>query len=136
MTEADLKQYISLKKEILDLEKRIQKELDKPVDIIAGKVQASMPVHPYIATHVAVEMEDPVQAEAQNKIAALYQERRRAAQEKKEKIERFIGGIEDSRSRLIMQYRFLDGMTLDSIGEVLGYSKGRISQIISSVLKD
>lgn len=50
-------------KEILDLEKRIQKELDKPVDIIASKVQTSMPVHPYIATHVSVEMEDLVEAD-------------------------------------------------------------------------
>lgn len=135
MTEEKLKQYRSLVREIEELEKRIKKETDKSVDIVVGKVQASMPVHPYIATHVAVEMEEPGQAAAKSKIITLYRERQQEARMLKEEIERFISSIENSRIRLIMQYRFIDDMRLDSIGEILGYSKGRVSQIISQAIK-
>lgn len=136
MTEEKLKQYRSLVREIEELEKRIKKEMAKPVDIVAGKVQASMQTHPYIATHVAVEMEEPEQAEAKNKILALYRKRQQEAKILKEEIEWFISNIENSRIRLIIQYRFIDGMRLDSIGEILGYSKGRVSQIIFQAIKD
>lgn len=51
-------------------------------------------------------------------------------------IEEFISQIPDSNARQIFEFIYLNGMTQQEVGERLGYTKGRISQIVSENLKD
>ena len=51
-------------------------------------------------------------------------------------IEEFIQGIPDSTDGQIFEMVFLDGKWQQEVADTLGYSKGRISQIISKYLKD
>lgn len=43
-----------------------------------------------------------------------------------------LGGFGEGK----FQCRYLDGMKANEVGEVVGYTKGRISQIIKKYLKD
>ena len=68
MTEKELKEYQSLCQEIKSLDERIGKEQTKEMDIVAGKVKASMPEFPYTEIRVGVQMENPEQDEASTEI--------------------------------------------------------------------
>lgn len=135
MTEKDLKQYKSLCKEIESLDKRIQKEQEKEVDMVAGKVKASMSEFPYTEIRVGVQMESPEQVAAKKEVIKLYLERKEKAERKKLEIEQYINGIEDSQLRLIFQYRYIDGMKQRVIAKKLHIDQSRISRKISEYLK-
>lgn len=138
MDKRTLKQYRALqreipkiKKDILSLEERLSK-----VPVVAGKVTKSSDSFPYIVEHVKVEMEEPKQAtEIRNQIR-LKELRLEKAEQDKTAIEEFIAGIEDSTDRQIFELHFLEGKKQYLVGDEVGYSKGRVSQIISSYLKD
>ena len=51
-------------------------------------------------------------------------------------IEQFIAEIPDSRDRQIFELIYIDGKKQREVAEKVGYSKGRVSQIISGYLKD
>ena len=48
----------------------------------------------------------------------------------------FIERIQDSTDRQIFEMVFLEGKSYEKAGTVVGYTKGRISQKISAILKD
>lgn len=51
-------------------------------------------------------------------------------------MEHFIAGIPDAGDREIFTYRFIDGMKVKEVAAAVGYTHGRVSQIISKYLKD
>ena len=51
-------------------------------------------------------------------------------------IEEFIQGIPDSTARQIFEMVFLEGKRQQEVADTLGYSRGRIPQIISKYLND
>ena len=52
------------------------------------------------------------------------------------KIEEFIADIPDSNARQIFEMTYIEGKKQREIADDLGYSRGRIPQIISQYLKD
>lgn len=116
--------------------KKIEDEKMREIPVVKGKVRGSSHEFPYIEQSYTVEMDEPVEADQQyQRIRRWNQEITRAEQENEE-IEQFINGIADPKAREIFQYRYLDGMKAQDIGRMVGYSKGRISQIIKKYLKD
>ena len=74
---------------------------------------------------------EPIRARLRKK------EQRKVELEKKIKeVEAFIARLPEGMDKQIFEMVYLDGMTQREVGEVLGYSEGRISQIISKYLKD
>ncbi len=51
-------------------------------------------------------------------------------------IEEFIAAIPDSAARQIFEMSYLEGKRQREIAEAIGYSRGRIPQIINQFLKD
>lgn len=125
-------------REIPKLKKDIKKLQDKldTVPVVAGKVTKSGDEFPYIEEHVKVEMQEP-KAATEIKMQIRYKELRLdQAERTKTAIEKFIADIKDSTDRQIFELTFIDGRKQYEVGDEIGYSKGRISQIISSYLKD
>ena len=91
---------------------------------------------PYIEQHVTVEMADPKEADAIKRRIRIKKIRKTEAECLAAEIEEFIAGIPDSMDRQIFELVYLEGKTMQETGEQLGYTKGRISQKISEVLKD
>ena len=138
MDKKTLNQYRALAKEIPKLKKDIERLL-KRLDAIPemkGKVSKSADEFPYIQQHITVDVKEP-RAATEIKQQIRYKELRlNKAETDKTRIEKFIAGIEDSTDRQIFELIFIDGMKQYLVGDEVGYSKGRISQIISSYLKD
>lgn len=138
MNKKTLNQYRSLQKEVPKLKKDIDKLYKKleDVPVVKGKVTKSAEEHPYIEEHISVEMEEPEEATAIRKQIRLKELRLEKAEKNKLNIEEFIAGIEDSTDRQIFELYFMEGNKQERVGELVGYTKGRVSQKISQYLKD
>lgn len=133
-----LRQYRALKQELESLEGTIEHLSERAAEIptVKGKVTASGIEWPYIEQHVTVEMADPKEADAIKRRIRIKKIRKTEAECLAAEIEEFIAGIPDSTDRQIFELVYLEGKTMQETGEQLGYTKGRISQKISEVLKD
>lgn len=133
-----LRQYRALKQELESLEGTIEHLSERATEIptVKGKVTASGLEWPYIEQHVTVEMADPKEADAIKRRIRIKKIRKTEAECLAAEIEEFIAGIPDSTDRQIFELVYLEGKTMQETGEQLGYTKGRISQKISEVLKD
>ena len=111
MERAELEQYRDLCREIKYLEEKIKK-MPKEVSIVKG----SSPHFPYLERRSRVE--GPGKEEkALRKI--LYARRARCL-EMKHRIYRFIDSIEDSRTRLVFELRYIDGWSWQKISMYMG----------------
>lgn len=133
-----LNQYKALKREIPMLEKKLDGLYKRKESIpeVAGKVKASGREYPYIEGYVQVQMYEPKEADMVNQRIRINEAVLERAERELLEIETFIAGIPDSADRQIFEMVFLEGKKYDEVGEALGYTKGRISQKISYILKD
>lgn len=131
-----LKQYIPLKREQEKLEKKIERLYDRLDDVpeIAGKVNGSMDEHPYIETHMTVQMTEPKESDTINKLIRINESRKNQVDELLLEIEEYIAGIPDSETRQIFEMVFLEGKKHWEVADTFGYSRGRISQKIMEYL--
>ena len=138
MTRDKLKQYRALKKEIASLDKAIDKLQDRAIDIptVIGKVKGSSHDFPYIEEHFSVQMDEPREADMISRRMQIRQQRKEECEKLALEIEQFVREIPDSTDRQIIEMVFLEGMRLQDAGENVGYTKGRVSQKISALLKD
>lgn len=109
-----LKEYRYLKREIKSLQERIK--LLKPT--VSDTVRASNTEFPYQEIHIQIEGEDP----RKSSLELILQKRLDECVVKVIEIERFISSIEDSRTRMIFQRRYVDGWTWIRISIMLGSS--------------
>lgn len=109
-----LKEYRYLKREIKSLEERIK--LLKST--ISDTVRASNTEFPYQEIHIQIEGEDP----RKSSLELILKKRLDECVDKVIDIERFISSIEDSRTRMIFQRRYVDGWTWIRISIMLGSS--------------
>lgn len=128
-----MKEIPKIKNDIAKLEKRLEE-----VPIVYGKVMKSGDEFPYIQGHVTVEMTEPKLATEIKQQIRLKELRLNKAERDKTSIEKFIAGIEDSTDRMIFELLYLSEkrMSQTKVGDTVGYSQGRISQIIKTYLKD
>lgn len=138
MDRKTLRQYRALKKELLLIDQGIDRLRERAMDVptVAGKVTGSSHDWPYIETHYPVWMDEPKEADEISRRLRIKQRRREEVSRLAVEIEQYIAGIPDSTDRRIFELRFLNGLTYQEIGDLVGYSKGRISQRITEILKD
>lgn len=101
-----------------------------------GKVVGSSKGFPYTEVRTSVLMDEPKEADEISKQIRIREKRREQVEKLITEIEQFIAEIPDSRDRQIFELRYIKGLTVKKVGERVGYSKGRVSQIISGYLKD
>ncbi|HJC49100.1 MAG TPA: sigma-70 family RNA polymerase sigma factor [Candidatus Anaerostipes avistercoris] len=138
MDKKTLKQYRPLKREQEMIEKKLDKleERKETVPAVYGKVKGSAPEFPYIETHMTVAMWEPKRMDSIDRQRIINEKRKDQVNALLIEIEEFIADIPDSTHRQIFEMVFLDGKTQQEVGESVGYSKGRVSQIISQYVKD
>lgn len=138
MTRERLRQYRALKREIARLDESIDKLRMQAAEVptVIGTVKASKRDYPYIETHPLVLMDEPREADAIAKRIRIRQQRKAECEQLVMEIEEFIKRIPDSTDRQIFEMVFLEGKKLEKVGAVVGYTKGRVSQKISTILKD
>lgn len=133
-----LKRYKVNKAELASVDQQLKKLQDQLEDVrvVSGKVQKSGDEFPYITEHVPVQVLDPKLADPIR--ARIRKKKRRKAELVKEMqlVEDFISGMRDGIDKEIFEMVYLNGVSQEEVGEIVGYSKGRISQKISENIKD
>lgn len=114
---------------------RLNERLEN-VPEVSGKVTKSSKDFPYIEEHVTVRMKEPREASAIKDKLREKEKRQvellREVTEVREFIEDLPAGVE----RQIMEMVYLEGLNQTKVADALRYTKGRISQIISGIVKD
>lgn len=104
ITKVELKQYRSLKQELIELTANIRNH--ETTNIVVG----SSKNFPYIKQHFKVVGTD----ESDDEVKELLSKRHKIVKRIK-RIEKFIDDIEDSEIRMIFTYRYIRGMTWQQI---------------------
>lgn len=136
MTRRLLEAYLPNKRLIERNRNKIQDEQMKEIPTVLGKVKGSSPNFPYIEQRFTVMMDEPVEADKQaERIKRLGQEIDQAEKEVDE-VEQFISTIEDTRDKEVLSLRYIEGKKAIEVAGIVGYTKGRISQIVKKYIKD
>ncbi len=138
MDRKTLDQYRSLQKEIPKLQNKIKnlEERLSRVPVVADKVMKSSDSFPYLVEHLKIEAEEPRTATEIKKQIIINEKRLEDAEIEKTIIEEFIGSIQNSTDRQIFEMIFIQGKRHWEAADEVGYSRSRITQIISGILKD
>lgn len=133
-----LKQYRPLKKELELIDKKLDKLYKRQESIpeVLGKVKGSSPDFPYIEVNTTVKMNEPKEADAIKRLIRIKEKRRDEVNTLLIEIESFIASIPDSVTRQIFELTYIDGLKQREVAEAVGYSRGRVSQILNDYLKD
>lgn len=111
-------------REIKDLENRIQKlEEAESCKVVIDSVRGSSNVFPYISRNIVIE---GIEEKKESKKLAKY---KRLLEEKKDEllditidIEEYLKGIDNSRIRQIIRYKYIDGKNWVQIGHLMNTS--------------
>lgn len=138
MDKKKLSQLRPLKKELELIDKKRDRlyERQENVPVVMGKVTGSSKDFPYVEVRTRVLMDEPKEADEIEKQIRIWEKRKEQVESLITEIEQFIAEIPISRDRQIFELRYIEELTMKKVGERVGYSKGRVSQIISGYLKD
>lgn len=135
MDKRKLEGYQANKRLIERNKQKIEDEQCRDIPVVKGKVTGSSSEFPYTKQRFTVQMDEPCESERVSKRIKGWQQEITHAEKEIEEVEQFIAGIEDVRDREIFTYRYIDGMKATEVASYLGYTKGRVSQIISKYVK-
>ena len=133
-----LKRHKRNKKELEILEKTLERlyaQLEE-VPTVSGKVTKSSKDFPYIEEHMTVRMAEPKAATAIKDRIREREARQKVLQNEIEEVEDFIAGLPEGIEKSVLELVYLEDMSQADAADQVGYTKGRISQIISSMVKD
>ena len=133
-----MRQYRPLLKEIELLSKKLDKLQERAYNVpeVLGKVTGSSKDFPYTEEHITVRMDEPKESDEISSLMRINERRLDKAEAARLEIEQFIAAIPDSTDRQIFELSFLEGKKQREVADVVGYSRGRVSQIISKYVKD
>lgn len=138
MDKKTLRQYRALLKEQILNDKAIDKLYDRAAQVptVLGKVIGSSHDFPYTKVRTTVQMDEPKEADEIERRLRIRKERQEQIRAAVLEIEQFIAGIPDSNARQIFEMAYIEGIKQHEIADEVGYSRGRVSQIIDQYLKD
>lgn len=135
MKKEELSKYVAYKKRVEKLYSDISELEERDIETVAGKVKGSMKEHPYTERRFSVQMHVP---EEEERIQQMIWKKKQEVEElemRMRAIEDFVDEIKDVHTKSIFEYRYLEGISTEEVAKKYGYTKGRISQIVSNYLK-
>lgn len=126
MKKAELNEILKLKKEVKQLSQKLQ-ELNYGDDetVVSDKVRGSMSEYPYSERSfnlVGLEQMSEECIQKRNEIGKKISDKYYELNCRINKAYDYILGIDDSEIRQILQYKYIDGLTWEQIGEIMGYA--------------
>ena len=136
MDKKTLKRYKPNKDRLIRIENQIQELCERESTVVMGKVTGSSADFPYTEVRTSVQMYDPYEEEnIRRQIRRKESDRLRILKEQEE-VEDYINRIGDTEIKEIFELSFIEGKKQIEVAEIVGYSRGRISQKIGEQLKD
>lgn len=133
-----LKRYRANRRELLSLERTLERLYMQLEDVpeVSGKVSRSSDDFPYIEQHVTVQMQEPKKASEIKDRIRKKEKRHKALLADMAEAERIIMKMPEGLSRQILEQVYLEGMSQQEVGEVVGYTQSMVSKIIKTTMKD
>lgn len=139
MQKSELEQIRDLRKEIKDLDEKVEKMQRERVGRVQDKVHASMKDFPYVYTTKnikGVDEKDKKSRRALTDSEILLLRRRQQAIDAEYRITKYINGINDSRIRRIISLRYEEGMSWKEVADELGYDRTYPEKLLSKYLQE
>lgn len=136
MDKGRLKKHKKNKDRLKRIDEKIEELCGREVQVVSGKVTGSSKDFPYMEVRTSVLMYEPYENDRINKRIREYEAERLVLLQEVEEVDRYIEEIKDSEVREIFELSFVEGKKQREVADTIGYSRGRISQIISEYLKD
>ena len=137
MDKLKLKKHIPNKARLKRIDARISELCEtEPAGEVMGKVRGSSKDFPYTEVRTSVMIPDPDEQERINKQIREKEAERLQVVAEIQEVEEFLDGIEDVEIKEIFELVYEKGLSQTEAGKQIGYSQGRISQIIDEHLKD
>lgn len=136
MDKKTLKKYKPNKDRLIRIENQIQELCERESTVVMGKVTGSSADFPYTEVRTSVQMYDPYEEENVRRQIRRKEADRLLILKEQEEVEDYINGIDDPEIKEIFELAFVEGKKQQEVADIIGYSRGRISQIISEYLKD
>lgn len=131
-----LKKHKANKERLKRLEEKIQDLCSTEAEEVMGKVRGSSKDFPYTEVRTSVLMADPYEQEKIDKQIRKAEAERMLLKADIDEVDEYIEAIGDSEIKEIFELAFVEGKKQQEVADIVGYSRGRISQIISEYLKD
>lgn len=136
-------------KELLKRHKKNKRELDiiadqicrlnerlENIPVVSGKVTKSSDEFPYIEEHLTVKMQEPKEATIIKNKLREKEARQTVLSQEITAVGDFIDGLPEGINKRIMEQVYVEGKSQEEVAALIGYTKGRISQIIRKTAKD
>ena len=139
MTKRELEQLLDLRKEIKELDDKVEKMQKQRVGKVTDKVQASMKEFPYINTTqtiTGVDATDKKHRKALTESEILLLKRRQQAVDAEYRISEYIKSIEDSKIRRIIGLRYEEGLSWDKVAKAMNYDRTYPEKLLTKYLKE
>lgn len=138
MNREKLNRHKQNKRELALIERQLDKLYERleGVETVSGKVTKSGDDFPYIEEHITVQMAEPKASTAIKERIREKETRREKLLAEIEEVEKFISGCSEGIEKQVLEMVYLEDMSQRDAAEVVGYSYGRVSQLISKAVKD
>lgn len=136
MDKQRLKKHKGNKERLKRLEEKIQDLCSTEAEEVMGKVRGSSKDFPYTEVRTSVIIPDPYEQEKINKQIRKTEAERMLLKAEVDEVDEYIEAIGDPEIKEIFELAFVEGKKQREVADIVGYSRGRISQIISGYLKD
>lgn len=136
MDKGRLKKHKKNKDRLKRIDEKIEELCGREVQVVSGKVTGSSKDFPYTEVRTSVQMYEPYENDRINKRIREYEAERLVLLQEVEEVDQYIEGIKDSEVREIFENLYQEGISQRNVGKKVGYSQGRISQIVDDFLKD
>ena len=136
MDKQRLKKHKGNKERLKRLEEKIQDLCSTEAEEVMGKVRGSSKDFPYTEVRTSVIIPDPYEQEKINKQIRKTEAERMLLKAEVDEVDEYIEAIGDPEIKEIFELAFVEGKKQQEVADIVGYSRGRISQIISGYLKD
>lgn len=138
VTKETLSRYKQNKRELMLIERQIGKLNKQLAEVpeVSGKVTKSADEWPYIEQHITVQMAEPKAASAIKDKIRTKEARRKKLTEEILGVEAFIACRPEGMEKNILEMVYLEDLSQKDVGEMVGYTQARVSQLLREAVRD
>lgn len=140
MTKGELEQLLDLRKEIKELDKKVELLKNQTAGKVTDKVHTSMKEFPYTYTTKTITGYDEKGGKNRRRVLTdselLLLKRRKQAVNAEYRISRYINSIEDSRIRRIISLRYEEGLSWEKVAAAMNCDRTYPEKLLTKYLKE
>lgn len=139
MTKDELEQLLDLRKEIRELDERVERMQKQRVGKTIDKVHTSMKEYPYVYTTktiTGVDNKDKKKRKELTESEILLLKRRQQAVDAEFKISQYIKSVNDSRIRRIISLKYEEGLSWGKVAAAMNCDRTYPEKLITKYLKE